>query len=123
MTGMPKVQSIRRRRMNGESVASIARSENAGEPTVRKYLKAGDLSPRPPVRRRRAESVVDRYVPAMRAVARGGSSYVAQAAAYGHTHMGASARRVWGGGVVVDGDAEGRVAPARVRRGARGRFP
>lgn len=30
MTGMPKVQSIRRRRMNGESIASIARSENAG---------------------------------------------------------------------------------------------
>ena len=30
MISMPKVQSIRRRRMNGESIASIARSENAG---------------------------------------------------------------------------------------------
>ena len=63
MTGMPKVQSIRRRRMNGESIASIARSENVSEPTVRKYLKAGDLSPRPPVKRKHAESVIDRYVP------------------------------------------------------------
>ena len=59
----PKVQSIRRRRMNGESIASIARSENVSEPTVRKYLKAGDLSPRPPVSRRCVESVIDRYVP------------------------------------------------------------
>lgn len=63
MISMPKVQSIRRRRMNGESIASIARSENVSEPTVRKYLKAGDLSPRPPVRRKHAESVIDRYVP------------------------------------------------------------
>ena len=63
MISMPKVQSIRRRRMNGESIASIARSESVSEPTVRKYLKAGDLSPRPPVRRRCVESVIDRYVP------------------------------------------------------------
>ena len=63
MISMPKVQSIRRRRMNGESIASIARSENVSEPTVRKYLKAGDLSPRPPVKRKHAESVIDRYVP------------------------------------------------------------
>ena len=76
MTGMPKVQSIRRRRMNGESIASIARSENVSEPTVRKYLKAGDLSPRPPVKRKHAESVIDRYVPVIRAVARGGSLHV-----------------------------------------------
>ena len=32
MISMPKVQSIRRRRMNGESIASIARSENVSEP-------------------------------------------------------------------------------------------
>ncbi|KFI61495.1 putative transposase fused to DNA replication protein [Bifidobacterium pullorum subsp. gallinarum] len=63
MISMPKVQSIRRRRMNGESIASIARSENVSEPTVRKYLKTGDLSPRPPVKRKHAESVIDRYVP------------------------------------------------------------
>ena len=55
MISMPKVQSIRRRRMNGESIASIARSENVSEPTVRKYLKAGDLSPRPPGKRKHAE--------------------------------------------------------------------
>lgn len=91
MTGMPKVQSIRRRRMNGESIASIARSENVSEPTVRKYLKAGDLSPRPPVKRKHAESVIDRYVPVIRAVARGGSLHVAQAAAYRDPDMGASA--------------------------------
>ena len=91
MISMPKVQSIRRRRMNGESIASIARSENVSEPTVRKYLKAGDLSPRPPVRRRCVESVIDRYVPVIRAVARGGSLHVAQAAAYRDPDMGASA--------------------------------
>ena len=63
MISMPKVQSIRRRRMNGESISSMARSENVSEPTVRKYLKAGDLSPRPPVKRKHAESVIDHYVP------------------------------------------------------------
>ena len=50
---MPQIQSIRARRRNGESVASIARSEKAGEPTVRKYLRVDDLSARPPVRKRR----------------------------------------------------------------------
>lgn len=91
MISMPKVQSIRRRRMNGGSIASIARSENVSEPTVRKYLKAGDLSPRPPVKRKHAESVIDRYVPVIRAVARGGSLHVAQAAAYRDPDMGESA--------------------------------
>ena len=62
MTGMPKIQSIRQRRRNGESVASIARGEKVSEPTVRKYLKADDLSARPPVRRRRG-SVLDEWIP------------------------------------------------------------
>ena len=62
MISMPKIQSIRQRRRNGESVASIARSEKVSEPTVRKYLKADDLSARPPVRRRRG-SVLDEWIP------------------------------------------------------------
>ncbi|MDM3531684.1 hypothetical protein OYT97_11390, partial [Bifidobacterium longum] len=59
---MPQIQSIRQRRRNGESVASIARGERVSEPTVRKYLKADDLSARPPVRRRRG-SVIDEWLP------------------------------------------------------------
>ena len=35
---MPQIQSIRSRRRNGESIASIARSERVSEPTVRKYV-------------------------------------------------------------------------------------
>ena len=62
MISMPKIQSIRQRRRNGESVASIARGEKVSEPTVRKYLKADDLSARPPVRRRRG-SVLDEWIP------------------------------------------------------------
>lgn len=37
MISMPKIQSIRMRRRNGESIASIARSEQVSEPTVRKF--------------------------------------------------------------------------------------
>lgn len=62
MISMPQIQSIRQRRRNGESVASIARGEKVSEPTVRKYLKADDLSARPPVRRRRG-SVLDEWIP------------------------------------------------------------
>ena len=38
MISMPQIQSIRSRRRNGESIASIARSERVSEPTVRKYV-------------------------------------------------------------------------------------
>lgn len=62
MISMPQIQSIRSRRRNGESIASIARSERVSEPTVRKYLRADDLSARPPVRRRRG-SVIDEWLP------------------------------------------------------------
>ena len=62
MISMPQIQSIRSRRRNGESIASIARSERVSEPTVRKYLKVDDLSARPPVRRRRG-SVIDEWLP------------------------------------------------------------
>ena len=62
MISMPQIQSIRSRRRNGESIASIARSERVSEPTVRKYLRVDDLSDRPPVRRRRG-SVIDEWLP------------------------------------------------------------
>ncbi|TCF48674.1 Transposase [Bifidobacterium longum subsp. longum] len=62
MISMPQIQSIRSRRRNGESIASIARSERVSEPTVRKYLRVNDLSARPPVRRRRG-SVIDEWLP------------------------------------------------------------
>ncbi|WP_345917187.1 helix-turn-helix domain-containing protein, partial [Bifidobacterium subtile] len=51
---MSRINSIRRRRREGESIASIARAEGVSEPTVRKYLKVDDLSARPPVRKGRA---------------------------------------------------------------------
>ena len=44
MISMPQIQSIRSRRRNGESIASIARSERVSEPTVRKYLRVDGLS-------------------------------------------------------------------------------
>ena len=62
MTSMPQIQSIRRMRMNSESIASIARKQHVSEPTVRKYLKMDDLSEKPPVRKRRG-SVIDPYLP------------------------------------------------------------
>lgn len=62
MISMPQVQSIRRLRRNGESVASIARKTRVSEPTVRKYLAKEDLSAVPSVRKPRA-SVIDPYLP------------------------------------------------------------
>ena len=59
---MPQIQSIRRMRRNGESIASIARRQHVSEPTVRKYLRMDDLSEKPPVRRTRG-SVIDPYLP------------------------------------------------------------
>ena len=62
MISMPQVQSIRRLRRNGESVASIARKTHVSEPTVRRYLAKEDLSAVPSVRKPRA-SVIDPYLP------------------------------------------------------------
>ena len=62
MISMPQIQSIRRMRRNGESIASIARKQHVSEPTVRKYLRMDDLSEKPPVRKRRG-SVIDPYLP------------------------------------------------------------
>ena len=59
MISMPKVQSIRRRRMNGESIASIARSENVSEPTVRKCILS---TRRVPSYRGEVDRVTGRYV-------------------------------------------------------------
>lgn len=62
MISMPQIQSIRRMRRNGESIAAIARKQHVSEPTVRKYLRMDDLSEKPPVRRTRG-SVIDPYLP------------------------------------------------------------
>ena len=84
MISMPQVQSIRRLRRNGESVASIARKTHVSEPTVRKYLAKEDLSAVPSVRKPRA-SVIDPYLPVI---------------------------EQWRGGLPVHGDAGGGAAQA-----------
>ena len=60
MISMSVVQDIRRLRMEGESIASIARNAGVSEPTVRKYLRPRDMSPSLPVKEKRP-SVMDRY--------------------------------------------------------------
>lgn len=62
MISMSKIQDIRRMRSRGDSVAEISRSTGISEPTIRKYLKPVDLSPKMPVRTERP-SVMDRYAP------------------------------------------------------------
>lgn len=57
---MSVVQDIRRLRMEGESIASIARNPGVSEPTVRKYLRPRDMSPSLPVKEKRP-SAMDRY--------------------------------------------------------------
>ncbi|HJG30808.1 MAG TPA: hypothetical protein K8U80_05365 [Collinsella ihuae] len=56
MIGVDKIEDIRKRARNGASVASIARDTGVSEPTVRKYLRARDLSERPPAVGRPPES-------------------------------------------------------------------
>ena len=51
MIGVDKVEDIRRRARRGESVSGIAAATGVSGPTVRKYIAAGDLSPRPPATR------------------------------------------------------------------------
>ncbi len=55
MIGVDKIEDIRKRGRAGESIAAISRATGVSEPTVRKYLRATDLSPEPP-RRREPES-------------------------------------------------------------------
>ena len=57
---MSMIQDIRSLRMKGESIASIARSTGVSEPTVRKYLKPQNLSPTPPVKKKRP-ALMDEY--------------------------------------------------------------
>ena len=108
---MPQVQSIRRLRRNGESVASIARKTHAGELTVRKYLAKEDLSAVPSSGKPRA-SAVGPVSARDRAVARGESRELAQAAAYRDQDLGAVGGRAWRGGLPVHGDAGGGAARA-----------
>lgn len=62
MISMSVIHSIRSMRKEGCSIAAIARELHVSEPTVRKYLKAADLSPKPPVTRSRP-SKIDPWVP------------------------------------------------------------
>ncbi len=48
MIGVDKIDDIRKMGRRGASVAEISRTTGVSEPTVRKYLRAGDLSEEPP---------------------------------------------------------------------------
>ncbi len=111
MISMPQVQSIRRLRRNGESVASIARKTHVSEPTVRKYLAKEDLSAVPSVRKPRA-SVIDPYLPVIEQWLAEDPRELAQAAAYRDQDPGAVEGRAWRGGLPVHGDAGGGAAQA-----------
>jgi transposase len=69
MISMHDANSIRTLRRRGESIASISRIVGRPEPTVRKYLKAQDLSPAMPKKRDRP-SMLDGYRPTIGGVAR-----------------------------------------------------
>lgn len=60
MISVSVVQDIRRLRMEGESIASIARNAGVSEPTVRKYLRPLDMSPSLPAKEGRP-SVMGRH--------------------------------------------------------------
>lgn len=62
MISMSKAYSIRRLRMEGDSIAEISRKLEVSRDTVYRYLREEDLSERPPAPRRR-ESVLDPYRP------------------------------------------------------------
>ena len=61
MIGVDKIEDIRKRGRRGESVASISRQTGVSEPTVRKYLRAPDLSPEPPRRREPESELLELY--------------------------------------------------------------
>ncbi len=61
MIGVDKIEDIRKRGRRGESVASISRQTGVSEPTVRKYLRAPDLSPEPPRRREPGSELLGPY--------------------------------------------------------------
>lgn len=62
MISMSKAYSIRRLRMEGDSIAEISRKLEVSRDTVYRYLREEDLSEKPPSPRRR-ESVLDPYRP------------------------------------------------------------
>ena len=47
---------------DGSSIAEISRKTNVSEPTVRKYVRMEDLSPKIPAKRR-VPSMLDDYAP------------------------------------------------------------
>ena len=62
MISMSKVKDIREMKRRGHTVAEISRHTGVSEPTVRKYLRQEDFSPKKPVRRERP-SILDPYKP------------------------------------------------------------
>ena len=62
MIKMPVIQDIRQMHRDGASIAEISRKTNVSEPTVRKYVRMDDLSPKVPAKRR-VPSMLDDYVP------------------------------------------------------------
>lgn len=60
MISMSVIQDIRRLRREGDSIASISRTTGVSEPTVRKYLKAQDMSPQMPLKAKRPR-LIDEY--------------------------------------------------------------
>ena len=59
---MPVIQDIRQMHRDGASIAEISRKTNVSEPTVRKYVRMDDLSPKVPAKRR-VPSMLDDYKP------------------------------------------------------------
>lgn len=62
MIKMPVIQDIRQMHRDGMSIAEISRKTNVSEPTVRKYVRMEDLSPKVPAKRR-VPSMLDDYTP------------------------------------------------------------
>ena len=62
MISMPKVQDIRKMARAGCSVAEISRETGVSAPTVRKYVKKKDFSPKVPAKKQ-APSIIDAYKP------------------------------------------------------------
>ncbi len=73
---MPVIQDIRQMHRDGSSIAEISRKTNASEPTVRKYVRMGDLSPKVPAKKTGALDA-GRLRSPDRQVARGGSQELA----------------------------------------------
>lgn len=62
MIKMPVIQDIRQMHRDGSSIAEISRKTNVSEPTVRKYVRMEDPSPKIPAKRR-APSMLDDHAP------------------------------------------------------------